>query len=293
MWLPAGIASRSCQRLHGQVADQSNTIDTSLMTREAKTTSSLAEILKSFPCGQCELTQAIPIVGSGRSGTTWLGEILSEIPGSALLFEPLHLKQVPEAAAAGFSWSAHVRPGTDWPQGEEYLKDVLRGNLITEWTAKDMVLNPEHPPTFIVAKFIRANRLLGWFCECIPTRKPVLILRHPCAVVASQLREGSWNNKPKPILPSVYRDFPVFEKITREINTSEEVRAINWALDTFLPLAQGDLSKFILVTYERLVLDFDRQVNSIFDSWGLPVPVATHWRTAHMESQRSILPSPG
>src|SRR5262245_687131 len=49
-----------------------------------------------------DLRETILVVGWARSGTTWLAEVLSAIPNSAILFEPFHTERVPEAAAAGF-----------------------------------------------------------------------------------------------------------------------------------------------------------------------------------------------
>ncbi len=44
-----------------------------------------------------DYSKVMIISGSPRSGTTWLGELISNIPKSIMLFEPLNLNHNPKA----------------------------------------------------------------------------------------------------------------------------------------------------------------------------------------------------
>ncbi len=51
----------------------------------------------------------ILVAGTGRSGTTWLADIISEQFKSRLMFEPFHPVLVPEYAE--FNYFQYMRPG--------------------------------------------------------------------------------------------------------------------------------------------------------------------------------------
>ncbi len=62
---------------------------------------------------------------SPRSGSTWIGNILSSMENSCIIFEPLQLNYVPESKKAGFSWRTYVHPECHWKSGEVYLQHVF------------------------------------------------------------------------------------------------------------------------------------------------------------------------
>ena len=82
-----------------------------------------------------DLSNTLVVAGSARTGTTWLAELVSTCPRSALIFEPLHPLRVPQAAAAGFRGGKNfLEPDEAWPEGEEFLKMALRGKIRNRWT---------------------------------------------------------------------------------------------------------------------------------------------------------------
>src|SRR4051812_7641543 len=119
-------------------------------------------VLRARLAGKCSVPDAVVVASSPRSGSTWLGQILSAIPGSAILFEPMHLKYVPEAVEAGFSWRTYVPPETRWPQGKAFLTQVFDGRVLNWWTTQEMTLRSALSARFLVVKFVRATRLLPW-----------------------------------------------------------------------------------------------------------------------------------
>lgn len=208
------------------------------------------------------------MAGSPRSGTTWAAQTISAIPGSAVLFEPLHLERVPAARQAGFSWRTYVRPGARWPEGETFLEDVLRGRVLNTWTTREL-RRPRRVSTWIV-KCIRMNRLLPWLAERFPTRPPLLVIRHPCAVVASQLAAG-WETPRERPGPKLLEDFPQVKDVLESLETDEEHRAASWAIDNLVPLSAAQPQKWTTVLYEHLLRD-DSEFRRLFDRWGVAPP---------------------
>ncbi len=152
--------------------------------------------------------EVLVIAGSGRSGTTWLLETMTRHPRTMAVFEPLHPRQVPEAAKLA---SRLLARGDDAPEVREHVAQVFFGRLRPSWrpwmrmgiskearpirravqrvyNAYD-VLRP--PPVRRVVKFINANLMLSWLSSTFQVRI-VLLLREPELVVASQRNMG-WN----------------------------------------------------------------------------------------------------
>lgn len=230
--------------------------------------------------GKCAERDALVLTGTPRSGTTWLAQVLSEIPHSSVLFEPLHPGEVLDAKQAGFSEAKYVRPDATWEEGERFLARVFQGRVLNKWTTREIGLRKLFATRFLIVKLVRANRLLSWLSENAAVRSPAMIIRHPCAVVASQLR-GSWADRPRPEAPEFLADYPAFRAVLARIHTPEEYLAASWAMDYFAPLAVTQPRRWQLVTYERLVSDFEEEVGRLFKAWDIEIPenVARQSRT--------------
>lgn len=165
-----------------------NELDTfNRQTRKLTNRAKMA-IMKLLLRRQHDLSNTIVLTGLPRSGTTWLGEILNTLPNSAMLFEPLHLRFVPEAAAAGFTWNNLIHPDEDKPEAVTFMRNVLSGRVLNVWTARDLKISNCLNTEFFIVKFVRAENLLSWMAANFPIRKPLFLIRHPCAVVSSQLK---------------------------------------------------------------------------------------------------------
>ena len=230
------------------------------------------QTLRAILYGRCSARDALMMTGSPRSGTTWLGNILSQIPNASILFEPIQMKHVPQSKRVGFSWRTYVPTTTGWQEGQRYMTQVMQGQVLNHWTTREMSIRQALSTRFLIIKFVRANRMLPWLCKNFPTSRAILIIRHPCAVIASQLREGSWGNFVKPEAPKFLADYPAFEGLIDRVKTQEQYMAINWAIDNYVPLASTTPQPWQLLVYEKLVSDFDEEVVKIFDEWKMEVP---------------------
>lgn len=161
------------------------------------------------------------IAGSGRSGTTWVQDALAAANGLRPVFEPLH----PYVSAIGNRYAHRaLAPDEDHPDLAEFLTEVCAGQrnrLWTQfrrqrrwllppseefWTVDDAARLYRRWNKFLrelpklaftgmqgepLVKCIRANLMLGWLSRKFGCRV-VLIVRHPAAVIESELRER-WN----------------------------------------------------------------------------------------------------
>jgi hypothetical protein len=132
-------------------------------------------------------SQAILLAGSGRSGTTWLANLLCSVPGTQRIFEPLReLARWMPVGAPPYPRSSYLRPEGNYPYWHAVLRRVLTGQSRTYWT--DSVRTSFFPKRYLV-KEIRANLMLGYIYDHFHPRI-IYLSRHPCAVVASRVRLG-------------------------------------------------------------------------------------------------------
>jgi hypothetical protein len=207
------------------------------------------------------------ICSSPRSGSTWLGELLSSDEHTILVFEPLHLKYVPAAEKAGFEWRTYRHPNEVWPQGKKFLSKIFQGRIINEWTTKELSISKSFLCKRLITKFVRATRLLPWICTHFNLPPPILLIRHPCAVVASQLQRNYWKSMSRPSIPPFLDDHLDLQNLIRSSNSVEEYLAITWCLDYFPAFATKRPHPWQVISYEELIIDQHKALDKIKRSW--------------------------
>ena len=217
-------------------------------------------------------SRTVLVAGSARSGTTWLAELLSSIPRSAVLFEPLHETQVPAARRAGFTGEGRLASELDWPAGRTYLDDVLRGRILTPWTTREVTVAQVARAHVWIVKVLGANSLLSSIARTWPVPGPVLMIRHPGAVVESQLAHG-WTGATGPVVPrDLASRFPGLSEAVARASTPAERLAARWAVENLQPLHEPPGRPWTLVPYEHLVREPEQILHGLFGGWRWPVP---------------------
>lgn len=212
---------------------------------------------------------AIILTSSPRSGSTLLGQILSAIPQSCILFEPLHIGEVPEAAKAGFDWRTYVNPDTEWLEGAAFLKKIFEGRVVNDWISHEITARQAFNSKQLIVKFVRANRLLPWLCKAFDIPAPVFLMRHPCAVIASQVKYGWHNAQYAPESPAYFNEYPAFQDVLKRLDCDVEYLAALWALDQLPALMQPTPLPWTLITYEELVLHPQVTIQKLFQRWNI------------------------
>jgi hypothetical protein len=219
-----------------------------------------------------DIRNTILVAGWARSGTTWLAEVLSTIPRSAILFEPLH-ERVPEAAAAGLPAAEVLVPGEGTPSQKLFMEQVLRGRVLNWWTCSCNPVGRAVRPKVWIVKEIQANYLIEWILGTFPIRRAVLMVRHPCATVASRMAQG-WTAKDAQIRvknSAARRKFPHLDALCKNIRDPYEVLAARWCLMNYIPLSLSP-RPFHVVTYESLATRGAADLLPVFADWNLDVP---------------------
>lgn len=218
-----------------------------------------------------DIHNTIVISGFPRSGTTWLAEVFNTIKYSNIISEPIRTDFYPEQKALGFDWRPFIAPGTDWPEAEKCIRRILTGQILDLRTTRYCKLSEILRNRYWIIKFIRANRLLRWMTERFTTRPPILLIRHPCAVVASIMRQKDWFGPAIVVDLNFLKAYPQFRNIVNSAKYEEEIHTINWCLDYYIPLSTPLPYPWLLVTYEMLVSEGEKEIERIFNEIGFPV----------------------
>jgi hypothetical protein len=216
-----------------------------------------------------DLEDVIVISGHFRSGTTWLAELVSMSANAGIIFEPFHIDHVPEAKQAGFTYNNFRRPSDDWPDGYSFVDKVLHGKVLNRWTVGHIPLWRALKMRRLVVKLVSSNQMLVWLTEKFAIPTPVLIIRHPCAVLASWLNRGWRLNNWIVREPALLESFPELRKILDSLAHEEEYFAAKWSIDHYVPLYYKRERSFKTVAFEKLAVDGPNYLQEILRTWDI------------------------
>lgn len=257
----------------------------------------------------------IIIAGFGRSGTTWLSDIISKALGGIILFEPYH-PCVFEAAkdhiyatdtdmdALSAQWQMLHR---DAPKRDRWLlRNHLRSPI--EDISQHYVDEIWEHCDIIGFKTIRLNHQLDKLRDQLDGQL-VFILRHPLAVISSIMgrdrfwEEFGWDWHWNTFITKTDLAFKVptvIKALLRQrdtLKTNNDRMAYMWAVSTTISLDKMD-EQDIIVRYEDLYNKPYQQTREILDQLGHPKksmhpayifePSMTTLRTFHNSGNPSL-----
>lgn len=198
------------------------------------------------------LTATTLLVGSGRSGTTWVEEVIDRHHDHRVVFEPLRAPAAADGPLAGIPHGLYLRPGDPAPRWRPPIEAILRGRVRDRWA--------DHQNHVLVAhrrlvKEIRANNLLAWLVDAFPELAVVWLVRHPCAVVTSATGL-QWDDHVDALVGQadlVADHLEPLADVIGSASTRFDRLVVQWCIENLVPfrmLAPGDAH---LVFYEELV----------------------------------------
>jgi len=228
----------------------------------------------------------ILILGAPRSGTTWLMEIICCIPNYTSVFEPLKPLWFPESIKYGIIPGIYYSPNEKWEEGKQYLSQIFNGQKTNCFPIQKNNLKTIMQRLLankIVVKSIRLNQMLPWINKNFNLRKILFIIRHPCAVIASQIKSRwcGYYNETFPYLDSYPSKEIIFNRVSKidflnhdirekikQIKTLEEILAVAWCLDNYILLVNKRSIPWTVISYESLVKNFKNEIINLFKEIG-------------------------
>lgn len=220
----------------------------------------------------------IMIFSDPRGGSTWLAEILRDSLELPVLWEPLFLRDKKNRMfnRLGFGWRQEIPDHAEWAEAYHAFDKLFRGKVLTEWTTRlskptDFIMNDA-----LICKFCRANGMAVWLTRKFqPTRKPIVLVRHPLAVAASQLKHGPWAHVPAQFdIPNMPYNERYYEhwNFLASLSTQPERLVAQWCITNASLLKEPKTNTFCYVFYERLLENPERELRRIFTHWNLEQP---------------------
>ena len=217
------------------------------------------------------------IFSDPRGGSTWLAEMLQSIPESAMIWEPLNIRHVRQFGDLGFGWRQFIPENESWPEANLIFNLVFAGRIINEWTMLRTDFTKYYSARHLIIKFCRGNMLIPWLVFQYNFKyRPIYLVRHPFAVVLSQIKQGGWESTiNKFIIPDTpYNDLYLYHQdYLYSLSTREEILTAYWCLANLIPLNHKKNNvDWITVYYENLIMDPASEIGRIFSRWELDLP---------------------
>ncbi|HRN67046.1 MAG TPA: sulfotransferase domain-containing protein [Promineifilum sp.] len=209
---------------------------------------------------------SLVLAGTGRSGTTWISEVINYRNEYRLMDEPD--RNVRIEAFAHFNAIQYIRPDDDNLAWLEPVELSLSGRLRNDWSDR---FNTRIVSNKRLVKFIRANLYLKWMVNHFPGLKVAFLMRHPGAVCLSQSRLD-WEIDLRDILlvqPQLMEDFlePFREQIAAA-DTLFEKRLWMWCVDNYVALSQLETGDAHLAFYESFCEEPEQEIKRLFNFYG-------------------------
>ena len=212
------------------------------------------------------------LAGIGRSGTTWISEIINFNGEYRYMHEPFHPYRVRQAK--NFQYIQYLRPDNRDPRYLEPAKAVLSGRIRNRWTDSD---NKKIFARKRLIKDIRANLLLKWIHANFHGMPIILLFRHPCAVANSWLRLGwgkedlgsRWDIEVCLSQGELMKDFlEPFRKRIENTQNDFEKHILFWCIQYYVPLKQFKDGEIHLCFYENFCENPKEEIKKMFGFLG-------------------------
>ncbi len=217
------------------------------------------------------------IFSDPRGGSTWMSEMLKTIPNTAMIWEPFNIKYVNQFKKINFGWRQYIPENASWPEAYQVIQNALAGKVINEWTMLKTEFLEYIKADHLIIKICRGNMILPWITLKFNFKyPPIYLIRHPFAVVSSQIKQGGWNysfkkfNVPNIPYNEIYKDHEAF---LCSLTTKEEILTAYWCITNQIPLthAMNNL-RWITIYYENLLLNPEEEIHRILKRWKVQVP---------------------
>ena len=203
------------------------------------------------------------VVGTGRSGSTWVAEVVNQAEDHRLVFEPFRADRVRRARLIRRGHYLHPSEQDDPLAGT--IDALLAGRVRGWWTDRQ---NRCRIARRRIVKSVRATNLIPWIRARHPGLRIVYVVRDPTAVARSWLELG-WGDdldevrgQPR-LLERLAGARPTIEAVAAEGEPLER-HVLRWCLENAIPLRAAAELDVHLVEYERLRDDPEREIDRLF-----------------------------
>jgi hypothetical protein len=204
--------------------------------------------------GNHDINASRLIIGSGRSGTTWLQEVACETGNLRCIFEPFNATEVKKFSDLPPGTYRHPKATDAFLK--ERVQGVLDGTFRSGWS--DQLSRPALLRRFEgrVIKDIRVLTWAGWIAEQFPAVPLVHVIRNPYAALSSA-RSLGWPARALDILtsqPELLRDhLQNCETLIASLRDDWEKSLLFWCVENVVAIRTlAYRSQYRVLSYEEV-----------------------------------------
>ena len=193
--------------------------------------------------------RSVLLLGSARSGTTWLAQNISDQCKLRLVFEPFTSTQ-------NSRWSlpdrTFVAPECENKQINTAIEQILNGSIKNRWTDQ---FNLQIWSNKRIIKEVRCNLLIPYLIRFFPETNILFLTRHPFDVATSRMKLG-WNDHLDTLLVQnefMNRYYPDIKGELKKLRDPMARQIAFWCLENCFILNSELRQKLQIITYSRLL----------------------------------------
>jgi hypothetical protein len=205
------------------------------------------------------------VCGSGRSGTTWLAELINHDNAFRFIAEPFEAKP-----CHMFCARQYLRPKNDDPTYLRAAAEVFTGKV------RDARVDSCNHRVLVqkrLVKDVRCNMMLKWVRVHFPEVPIIFIMRHPYSVASSRERLG-WRRDLRDVYfgqPELMGDhLEPFAPAIRGARTPLEIHLVDWCVENVVPLRELNPNDVHFVFYEHAQSNPRTELCRLFSYLGRP-----------------------
>ena len=206
------------------------------------------------------------LFGDGRSGTTFVSDLINYNAQYREMFEPFHPVFVKQMQRMCFH--QYIRPNSETHSLYRVGSDVFSGRLTSTFVDS---ANTKLRYKNLLIKDIFVNLLARWAVTQFKNTdiKPILLIRNPYAVALSKFKKKNWNwmTDPKDFLKQkeLVEDYlhPFIDVINGVGEDYIERQVMIWSIIHYVPFLQFGNEDLYVLFYENLITNPESEVRSL------------------------------
>jgi len=210
--------------------------------------------------------EVVWLIGDGRSGTTWVSDLINYGKKYREMFEPFHPEFIRDMNF--IAPHQYIRKNDSNEKLIALASDIFHGKFTHPRVDS---ANRKLLYEGLLIKDIFANLLCYWAVSKFPKIKPILLIRNPFAVAISKykMKNGFWATEPLDLLsqPTLLEDYLLpFEEMIKRVSYENNYilnQVLIWSIINYVPLRQFDPGSIQICFYEDIYQEPSQAISKI------------------------------
>jgi len=212
-----------------------------------------------------DVKNTVLVAGVGRSGTTWLSDIINYKNDYRDMFEPFYNERV--EMCRPLKNKLYLRRDEEGALVKLVFEKILSGKIRDRWCDSQ---NKKIITSRRIIKDIRLNLALGWIKSKFPQIPIIFIMRNPFAVAISKIKLGWDLDMNEYLSQNALVEDCLSDKLEylKSLETPFDRFMAQWCIENYIPLKQLNEEEFKFVFYENICITPSTELRAIFDYLG-------------------------